>query len=347
MNDWFTEAMFSSVASAESAACWAGRTSVRETLIKLSRSMSRMPGQTLDLMWANLGAGKTHALLHFQQILSTDSPQAFCTYVEMPEQISSFTDLYRRILSSLPLREVAAQVVSSKVNKSEPIYRAANVLLNGGADEQQIVTDWITAGNPTIRDLRRCTGLSARIEDDVTASDMLTAIVTAFASGKRRFVILLDEYQRVGVLRPQPRARTLSSLRTVFSRSPVYFSVILSVHSMLERNAMELIPPELKTLIGGRPAIALPSMDKTEALDFILDRFKCFRPADYDGDPHAPFTSNSLKAAIAVADEYSSALTPRELLQLFGFILGQSNEPSEGIDVGEAQSLASEMYTSG
>jgi len=96
-----------------------------------------------------------------------------------------------------------------------------------------------------------------------------------------RLVQCIDEFQRIGVLNTTSRNRILSSIRTAFSRNPRYLSVILAIQSMVERSALDLLPPELKTLIGRKPSISLPEMDVREGKEFIAGRFACFRPAGY------------------------------------------------------------------
>jgi hypothetical protein len=345
MADWFTNSVFSNVGSQSACTCWAGRPAIKDSLQKLRRSMQRLPESTLDLMWANLGAGKTHTLLYFQRCCAIEKPSVISAFVEMPEQIGSFLDLYRRLVGALPLERLAEAVVKAQSSAPDPLYRAANVLLNGGTDERRIIAEWLLAGRPTIRELKQCSGITARIEDDTAATDMMCAICAAFAESQTRLLFLVDEYQRVGVLRQQARDRVLSSLRTVFSRSPSYFSMILSVHSLVEQNALEFVPPELKTLIGRRPTISLPAMDSDDAEAFVRGRFSCFRPSGFTGGPTDPFSPDAVRAVIQfMSGEADAPLSPRELLQAFGFIFGRAENPDRGIDSTEALALTAQLY---
>src|SRR5688572_30664985 len=129
--EWFVNSVFSNVGSASSAACWAGRPAVKQSLERLQKSMKRMPESTLDLMWASLGAGKTHALLYFQRYCDAADFAVASAFVEMPEQISSFLDLYRRLISSIPVEPLAAAAYKFGPGLSDNLYRASNVILNG------------------------------------------------------------------------------------------------------------------------------------------------------------------------------------------------------------------------
>jgi hypothetical protein len=151
-------------------------------------------------MWANLGAGKTHTLFHLAYMLEGQTPngrKVSCAFVEMPEQIKNFLDLYRRIVAALPLDRVA-ELLSQCPRGTLPdnLSRAANVLRNGGPSEKAIVANWILGERPYLAELRRCSGISQRIEDDLVATDVLCAIVHAYELNKVRLIVLIDEFHR-------------------------------------------------------------------------------------------------------------------------------------------------------
>src|SRR5262245_11536444 len=127
----FLRSPFSLTASPETAACWAGRPSVLERLKRLENSFTRRSDSSLDMMWANLGAGKSHVLYHFAYRLtnSEQSANLLPVVIEMPEQIRKFHDLYRRIMTSIPERpiiEAAAGISGSAELKA--LKQAAQVL---------------------------------------------------------------------------------------------------------------------------------------------------------------------------------------------------------------------------
>lgn len=348
-NILFAESPFTIVADPSIASCWSGRPKVHESLIRLTQSLVRRPDSSLDIMWANLGAGKTHTLFHLAYLLgeqSTKPPNVNCAFVEMPEQIKNFLDLYRRIVASLPLDRVAELLSQCpKGVLPDNVSRAANVLRNGGPSEKEIVTNWILGERPYLAELRRCSGISQRIEDDLAATDVLSAIVHAFDRNKVRLVILIDEFQRIGVLKSGPRGRVLSCLRTVFSRSPRFLSVVLAIQSMVEQTALELIPPELRTLVGRKPAISLPEMDLPEAREFLCGRFSFFRPKEYSGTPTAPFDDEAVSAILQYLKEQAHVpLSPREILQAFAYVYDQAVDLEKGIGDAEAIDLLGAGY---
>jgi len=99
--------------------------------------------------------------------------------------------------------------------------QAGQVLMHGSGDDKKWL-GWLTGGRPYIADLKRVTGIGRRIEDDGAATDAL-GVLAALGKQRIRLVLLMDEFQRVGVLKKEARDTLLSSLarfsagrRTIF-----------------------------------------------------------------------------------------------------------------------------------
>jgi hypothetical protein len=316
---------FSLVADDSSSACWAGRTQVLDQLKKLCRSWVNRSDSTLDVVWANLGAGKTHALFHLGHLLETEfktNPEAIVVYAEVPERDSHFIEIYRRLVSSLRLADIAKlSVGATKGSLSPSVARACRAIEFGSENEKRVATDWITAGRPAMRELRAVTGIDSRIESDVEAERVLSDLLGLAAAGGRRVVVLLDEFQRVGHLAQRGREAMLSHLRTLFSRQSSHFSLVLAVGTRMEKTALELLPSELKTIMGMRPTVSLPEMNKGEAVEFILRRLAWYRPEGYSGSAETPFSREQIDYVVAyLADQGKARLIPRVLLQVFGIV---------------------------
>lgn len=319
----FETSPFSLVADEEAARCWSGRLQVHHSLEELKKTLLRRPDSSLDVVWANLGAGKTHTLYHFAYLLqSAGQGRALPVFLEMPEQVRNFVDIYKRIVSALPVDRLADILINVPRGKLPAnLEKAGNTLKHGSTKERNTVHSWLCADRPYLHELRVCSGIGERIEDDLAATEILQGIVRAFDFAKCRLILLLDEFQRIGVVKPSVRTKILSSLRTVFSRSPRYFSTVIAVQSQVEQSAVELIPPELKTLIGRKPTISLPEMDASEAKEFILGRFRFFRPSGYAGTETAPFEPDAVHSVIKYMNEVASVpLNPREILQAFAAV---------------------------
>jgi len=341
MVGYFVGAPFALTADRHAAESWAGRPEILVKLERLRFGYQARPDSSLVLAWANLGAGKTHALLHLAHLLrATNMVPAF---VEMPQQPRRFLDLYQRIteeLQSEDLRDLAAGE-----GLSDELGRAVRVLQHGTQNEQRLVRSWLAAAKPPLRELRAATGIAGRIEDDAHACDTLCALVSAFRARGRRLVVLLDEFQRIGNVQAKQRENVLSHLRSVFSRNPSHFSLVLAVGSRIEKTALDLLPPELKTLMGMQPTISLPEMNNDEALDFLRGRLAAFRPTGYAGDAAAPFGDEALRATVDfVAAQDSARMIPRTLLQALAHLYDSAlaSGPAEGMGASRARALLRE-----
>jgi hypothetical protein len=177
---------------------------------------------------------------------------------------------------------------------------------------------------------------------------MLCGIVASLGERKTRLVLLVDEFQRIGVLRPSARNAVLSSLRSVFSNCPRYVSVVLAIGSRIEKSAMDLLPDELKTLLGPRPAISLPHMDQKEAEEFVVGRFRYFRPKGYRGSGTAPFSPEAVKEVIEfLAERSAKSLIPRIILQALAWVYDEASLEENGeIDADAAKALLQKMQWS-
>lgn len=350
-NDGFFRASpFSMTASPETAACWAGRKSVLARLKRLKQSMLHRSDSSLDLIWANLGAGKSHALFHLAHLLEesvTGSGEIIPVFVEMPDQLRKFHDLYTRIVVELPI-EAVAEIILAAHNPSLPedLKRCARALVHGTGEEKAVAKQWLLGQRPNLRDLKASTSIQSRIEDDSQACDILSGIIASLADREIRLVVLLDEFQRVDLLHPQHKRDTiLSNVRSLFSRNPRYFSLVLAVKSRIEQTAMGMMSEELRTLMGVRPGVSLPEMSEDEMLEFIVERFQFFRPQGYLGTESAPFGRKTLEAIVNhIAGLDGAPLIPRTILQALSWIYdGAVTTGTNEISPTEARALLEEL----
>ncbi len=325
---FFRTSPFELVANAETATYWAGRPDVRKCLDKICRAYVRRSDSSIDVIWANFGAGKTHALLHLAYMLAqnyADQAKTAVAFIEMPQNLNSFLDLYRRIIAAVPTNLLEACLRGVDDRKSNHnLRRAATAFEQGGSVEKVMARDWLLAEKPYLRELKSVVGIDSRIETDVIACDILDNIVSLCGQQGIRFVILLDEFQRIAVLPKRKRDPILSNVRSVFSHNSSFLSMVVAVSSRAERTALGLIPPELRTLMGMRPIISLPEMSCEEAEDYIVERLHFFRPAEYTGSKEAPFTSEMLAALVNFIHSNDNAkLIPRTLHKALAFLFDE------------------------
>jgi hypothetical protein len=342
---FFRASPFSLTASPETAACWAGHKDVLKRLQRAKRSLLQRSDSSLDLLWANLGAGKSHALYHLAYILSnseSDTASVIPILVELPDQLRNFQELYRRIVSEIPLDRLANSVTNASGSSiPEDLRRCTQTLIYGSGTEKSTARQWLWGERLGLRDLKATTNIQTRIESDTQASDILSGIITAFAENEIRLVVLVDEFQRIATLQPKyKRDAVLSHVRSLFSHSPRFFSVVVAVKSRIEQTALDMLPEELRTLMGVRPPIALPELSKEEAAEFVIERFRFFRPSDYSSGDLSPFGDESVQVVINhIATLDGVPLIPRTILQVLGWIY-DSAVPNDSGEISPTETRA-------
>jgi hypothetical protein len=321
MKKYFIKSPFILTANKEVADHWAGRPNTLSRIERIKSSFHTSFDSSLDLVWANFGSGKTHTLWHLTNLLEKESDENLVIYVEMPEQVKNFKDLYKRIISQLPMETIAKKLIScdhSLLPKN--LQQASRILIHGSDDEKSIVVDWINAGRPHLRELKGLTNITTRIEDDEAALQVFSGIVAAINFHSIRMVLLIDDFQRTTLLKENVRNTILSYIRTLFSKHPENLSIIFAAATRAENTALQLFPSELRTIMGMKPSISLPEFSKDEALDFVCRRFQYFRPKGYNGNFYDPIGENSVNMVINFISESQAKLIPRSILQALHWI---------------------------
>ena len=313
---------------------WAGRPKQLRRIERIIKRLTRRSESTLDIIWANLGAGKSHTLLYLAHRILSENAKNICVVIEVPEHIRNFLDLYQRIARQLPT-EIIAETLLNSENKClrEDLRCAARALLHGGTEEKVVASQWLSAEKVDGRELRRLTGIGSKIDSDTAASDILSSVLIALGLGGIRFCLMLDEFQRIEKLQPRLKSRITSSLRSLLSKNPRNLSLFFAISSKLEKTALAVVPAELQTIMGVERPLDLPEMDETEALEFVRDRFKSFRPSEYSGDDFAPMGLAAVNRGIkTIAMANSIGLSPRTILQTMAYLYDEMPSFHEPLD---------------
>jgi hypothetical protein len=256
-------------------------------------------------------------------------------YVEVPEQTRKFIELYRRVISAFDLARLSRVIISAQPNDPD-LLRACQAIIYGATGEREVAAAWLAGGNPSLAELRSLAGITARIDDDVRATDKLISIINALRHQGVRTVICFDEFQRLSLHNQRDGLRVMQSLRTVLSQCPNGLAIVLAIASRAEQTAMDQLPLELKTLVGIKPAISLPPLTEEEGLQFLKERMSSFRAPDFVGDPFAPFGEDGARAIVSRVSEINDGhIGPRDILQAAGWALNQLGP----VDVRDAEQL--------
>lgn len=337
----FTSSPFLLTATPETGANWAGRPELKLRVDRLARSLVVRTDSTLDVVWANFGSGKSHVLYYIAHSIQRQSPASVPVFVEVPEQIKNFVELYRRVMPKFPWKRLAGVLSADEnLSQSSELKRAARIIEHGNDHERGLALDWLFAGSVNLRDLKTFVGVQARIESDVHAADVMGDLLGSLSRHGIRVLLLFDEFQRIGALPEKNRWTVLSNLRSLFSQNPTNLSVVLAAATRLEKTAMELLPAELKTLMGPRPIVSLPEMDVNEAVSFVEGRLASFRNPDYANDPFYPLQKAIVQETIEfISNETNAKLIPRTILQALSAIYDEYLLSGELVSSNAAKSL--------
>lgn len=332
---------------------WFGRSDFRVGLERIFESWAFRRTSSIYLLWADFGAGKTHALRYLQAKCSNDTEPVVAVYAELPSETMDFLGVFQQIVKGIP-----ESVLRNVVNKLREAHGAdwlqANDL-NGDRDTPRVLWQlsempddqvgeaarkWLSGGRTSAADLKLLGGVGA-IRTSNDALRVLTTIQHLIVKygGYRRFVLLLDEFQRVGQA-SRARLRDVNAgLHRFFNNSPSGLSIFLS-YSIGDANAIRLLVTE-ELMSRVEEEMALTMLSAEDGLEFIQE---VIESASITGKHDEIIgTSVLLEVVERIAQDSGGRLTPRRLMQVFGGIferiITSTKHNSLPIDSATAQEL--------
>jgi hypothetical protein len=333
---------------------WADRIELKHQVTRLGRTLGKHDAVSLHLLWADFGAGKTHTLLYIKQEAEKGSyGSLLCLYSALPKGCRSFLDIYRAIVRGVPpqiFRDSYQQAVSklgrdsltSSLGAIWPSLSACFSAIGIGSETQQnIALAWLRAepGIPT----RQAQELSllGRIRSTDEAVLALLGIVRLFnLSGHKRVLLMVDEFQRVEVLRRQQQDEINAGLHGFFNACGRGMSLLLSFSFGVEENVQHFLNPELLSRVHPL-RIAIQALNREEGIGFLNDVIGQARE-----DAGAWPVSDDVIPAIVESVAKRFRLTPRRLLKAAGAVFESADLDLEdgvisSIDANYIQDIAS------
>jgi len=328
LRDW----PFRTAPDREFGAIWAGRHETENQLGRILRRMSLAPRSSLYVMWANFGMGKTHALYHLAHLCDTDTPNLLPVYAVLPRQAKGFIDVYRAVAAALPMDRLAESLkeLGSQWPRQlslHPLFAdfpdIANALVAClGSDDTRlsIARQWLTAQVGIPRSALNQIGVSRLIrnaEDAVSALTVLTRLLTV-GDRRRKLLLMIDEFQRVGQLRARIMTETNVSLHTYFNANSTGLGLILSMSFGRQADVKFMLSEELRSRADPE-MLTFDVFSPDQALEFVSDLLSQFRLSESD-NPFFPFTKG---ACMVIIDHIGTraVLTPRRLMHYFSLVL--------------------------
>lgn len=320
----FTEWPFRVVADREFAKVWADRANLKGDIERRLRRLELVNHATIQLLWADFGAGKTHALRYVESRCNEPNSQLVPVYTEVPVGADSFLDLFRRFAQALSADQIRGLAIEGNRGRAAQgslgsIDLAQALRLLAGADpaSKAVARAWLLAQRayPPVRDLRAY-GLSGRIEDDERAIEVLAALCDVVQSSERprSLIWLVDEFQRVGAVPSRKRDAIGRNLVSLFNACAAGLHLVISSSVAQQSTAITLVPEDLRSRANTFPMLELTPLSDEDGLLFCRDLFGAFRDGSHSQD--FPFTADSLGQAVLLARQLGGGrLTPRVLMQ--------------------------------
>lgn len=269
---------------------WADRAEVKATMDSLVRRWERYDRSTLHLMWADFGAGKTHALRHIKARCEEERRPTLCVYAAMPKTMKSFVDLYREVMLGVDfdgLRPDLAKVWQNEggltiIGRVSPRLRdfgyALRALVSGDSERSLVAAAWLCADTNVGKRELKPLGISGRIKttDDAVAAWAAVASTIALSQKYNRIAFLLDEFQQVSACRPQVRDDMNAGLRTLYNTCPTSLTLLLSFSLGNPDNIKYLLAPDLRDRVEAQDNIKLPPLSSEAARVFLSDLLQSF-----------------------------------------------------------------------
>ena len=347
---------FQVVPDQEFAAIWAGRQQTKAQLEQLLWKMQFVPKSGLHLLWANFGMGKTHTLLHLQHLCRQTQGRLIPVYVVMPRRARGFLEVYRAIVSELPYGFLGEQLMKvgnswsgsltfhPMFSRSPGVVNAILAIRSGDAEKASIARQWLIAQPGLTARHLRTVSVTYRVrtpEDAINALAALTQLATFQSNPPTKLVIMLDEYQRIGELKPSLMNEVNAGLHSYYNEHSKGLEVILSFSFGREDNVAYLLSDELKSRAEPQ-SISLDVLSEREAVDFIRDLLAQFRLREDERWAY-PFSPGAVATLVNHVAK-TKVLTPRRLMLYANHVLleSQLSRGPGGVDevtVDEVQGL--------
>lgn len=320
---YLTEWPFDVVAPNRDRLVWADRESFRRDVDRLIRRWGRHDTSSLNVMWANFGAGKTHTLRYIEAQVPRN--YLVCAAV-LPQSVRTFVDVYRAILAGTDVQKVAKaaagqlgdRVQAGRLGLTDAEASLWALATGGDSDQAVLAERWFRGVRLSRSEMNRV-GVRTNILGNDEAVAALTAIIRAsIQSSNRRVVILVDEFQRVGELTDRALNQVNQGIHTLYNENPRGVSILLSMSFGRAENVKYHLTPEVRSRVDPEQ-LHLDHLSLPEVRTFVVDLLGAYRTLDAPEDLLAPFSGGAVDAVAHAIEPIG--ITPRRLMQGLGRVV--------------------------
>lgn len=322
---------FKNVPPTEATSFWVGRVEFKSELEDLVATWTHRPDSGIYLLWADFGAGKTHALRYLQYLASTLSPPASVAYCELPKETRSFKSVYEQIARQLPERALIDQIRIFREEYGDQWLEAPE--LQGDRDtprvlwalaqtsdqpQGEIARKWLRGETLLAAERRIINNISPiKTSDDATRTLGTICRLLVRNEGSCRLVLMLDEFQRIGEASAKRLYEVNSGIHTLYNSCPTGLAVILTYSFGRKQNINYLVSDELKRRVT--KMYNLESLSIEDSVSFVHELVGIHMLPEFEAEI---FTKAAIKDVVTRLDhDTDSHLTPSNIMDAFRGIL--------------------------
>jgi hypothetical protein len=274
----------------------------------------------INLIWADVGAGKTHTIRHLQFLAGRAGfTSSYC--FEMPDRSRSFVDFHNAFLSAVGLENVLEAFVNDDTafNQAPVLRQVCRAVFSTSAAEVS-ADNWV-AGIATTSDFRRL-GIPSKISIDQSVANV-AALAGALRKGDPgRTLLFVDEFQRVASSGRRIAGEIQGGLSSLINRMPESVSIVLSFAADPSDALPDWMHPGLISRAGKNHLIPITSLSNEDARVFIKDILAVYAPQR--SSPFFPFHDSAVNKIISMSG--GNKILPRELLGTASYVLERNLE---------------------
>ena len=140
-----------------------------------------------------------------------------------------------------------------------------------------------------------------------------------------RLIWIVDEFQRIEGCSAKLKEEINTGLSSAFNACPQGLSVFISFSGNPQKSLPPWFSRELRDRIGRTKIFVLPPMRSDEALSFVKDVLRQFRPSNFKDDlPYFPFTQEAVQTVLAEIAR-TSELRPRAIMHAMSAVLEEAD----------------------
>ena len=308
---------FAPIPDSARAKLWAGRHDLRDKLHRLVRAWEYKKASEIDIFWADWGQGKSHTLFHLETLLSGDS-STLVHYVQLPPLTGvsqPFKALFDQIMIEFPLDTIATkvfdyfepnnnmtQLFSTSVRSAWPSHVLQLLwLIKTRGPASYIAERYLRGQRVTQRELNQL-----RIGDRVVhvppapktaqdcqniLSDLVKIVVNFPRASTGHFVLLIDEFQRIGALGQNKMKQICDSLHLIYNSNPNCLRFLFAFATGDPQNLRFAITGDLLSRVSN--VFGLPPPTQEELTLYVNELLKAYEVTPDKGQDPSAFVPNA------------------------------------------------------